>query len=73
MQNSGFLIGYKTKTGATGASKHAYKNKNFTLKLIECLNRKYTNVEHYIMTAQPNTPFCEITNYSLDSVDIKYI
>tara|TARA_B100001057_G_C22499917_1_gene813595 strand:+ start:212 stop:433 length:222 start_codon:yes stop_codon:yes gene_type:complete len=73
MQNSGFLIGYKTKTGATGASEHAYKNKEFTLKLIECLNKNYTDIKHYIMTAPPNTPFCKITNYSLDNLHIKYI
>lgn len=68
MHNSGFLIGYKTKNGTQGRSTHAYRNRNFTLKYIEYLNKKHKGVEHYIMTAPQGTPFIEIIDYSLDSL-----
>ncbi len=68
MENTGFLIGYKTKTGCKGSGTHAFKSRDFTLKRIEYLNKEYSDVHHYIMTAPTGTPFSEITDYSLKSL-----
>lgn len=63
MENTGFLIGYKTKTGSQGCGTHAFKSRDFTLKRIQYLNKEYSDVHHYIIKAPKGTPFSDIINY----------
>ena len=73
VSENGFLIGSKPirsdYKGGIEYGTHAFKSLEFVKKYIEMLNKKYPDVHHSYKDAEAGTPFVDIKNYSLDSLD----
>ena len=65
---TGYLVEHNTN-GIVGRGTRAFGNKAFAEKYAEIMNEKYPKIHHYIVVAPKGTPFLDIKDYSLESLE----
>ena len=70
--NKAYLITSKSRiTNIYNSTKgqHAFAEKPFAEKLTKILNKKYKNLEHFVIEAPVDTPLLNIINYELSNIN----